>query len=240
MLPNTQLVEASGAQFLVFKGYDLISMQLRTGGYEPEVLEISQRLLKDCADGIVLDIGANLGSYSVPLAKNNPHLTVHAFEPQRIVYYQLCANVVINSLENLHAHNFGISAEAVSLPMQMPDYSQELNIGAFSIDKDVRENEYECTTEGAVERIVLLPLDDGNHKDVRLIKIDVEGHELQVLKGAQETIKANDYPPIIFEAWTWKPWYKERREELFDYVRSMGYVIDTFGENNLAHHPERK
>jgi hypothetical protein len=124
--------------------------------------------------------------------------------------------------------------------LTMPDYASEGNIGAFSIDKEVRENEYECKTEGAKEPLVVFTLDSGAHKNVRLIKIDVEGHELEVLKGAKKTIKDNNYPPIIFEAWTWKPWYQEKRKELFDYLEGLGYEIQQLGQNNLATHRKNK
>ena len=82
--------------------------------------------------------------------------------------------------------------------------------------------------------MAVFPLDDGQHKNVRLIKIDVEGHELEVIKGSYKTLKQNNYPPIIFEAWTWKPWYQEKRKELFEYLQSMGYSIKEMGQNNLA------
>jgi hypothetical protein len=74
--------------------------------------------------------------------------------------------------------------------------------------------------------------------NIRLIKIDVEGHELEVLQGGFETIKRNNYPPIIFEAWTWKPWYQEKRQEVFKYLTDLGYKIQELGENNLAQHPK--
>jgi hypothetical protein len=87
--------------------------------------------------------------------------------------------------------------------------------------------------------MVVFPLDDGQHANVRLIKIDVEGHELEVLKGGIETIKYNKYPPIIFEAWTWKPWYQEKRTALFDYLKGHGYEItEGINSNNLAQHPD--
>ena len=124
--------------------------------------------------------------------------------------------------------------------LTMPDYASEGNIGAFSIDKEVRENEYECTTEGRKEPMVVFTLDSGAHKNVRLIKIDVEGHELEVIKGGIKTIKANNYPPIIFEAWTWKPWYQEKRKSLLEYLEGHGYEIQQLGENNLAQHPKYK
>ena len=239
MLPNCQLVNAFGTQYLVFKGNDLISNALRNGGYEVEVFGIAQKILEKHKDGEVLDIGANLGSFSLPLAKANPHLLFHAFEPQRIVYYQLCGNTVINGLDNVHCHNFGLSNKEERLVLAMPDYTNEGNIGAFSMDEEVRKNEYECQTEGAEEPLVVFTLDSGAHQNVRLIKVDVEGHELEVIKGGIETIKANNYPPIIFEAWTWKPWYQEKRTALFDYLKGHGYEItEGINSNNLAQHPD--
>jgi FkbM family methyltransferase len=239
MLPNCELVNVFGTQYLVFKGRDLISNALKQGGYEVEVFGIAQKILQKHKDGVVLDIGANLGSFTLPLAKANPHLTFHAFEPQRIIYYQLCGNTLINGLDNVHCHNFGLSDERKRFDIELPDYATEGNIGAFSIDKEVRENEYECQTKGKTEPMVVFPLDDGRHQKVRLIKIDVEGHELEVIKGGIDTINGNNYPPIIFEAWNWKPWYQGKREELFAYLKSHGYeIIEGINSNNLAQHPD--
>ena len=239
MLPNCELVNVFDTQYLVFKGRDLISNALKQGGYEMEVFGIAQKILQKHKDGIVLDIGANLGSFTLPLAKANPHLTFHSFEPQRIIYYQLCGNTLINGLDNVHCHNFGLSDERKRFDIELPDYATEGNIGAFSIDKEVRENEYECQTKGKTEPMVVFPLDDGRHQKVRLIKIDVEGHELEVIKGGIDTINGNNYPPIIFEAWNWKPWYQGKREELFAYLKSHGYeIIEGINSNNLAQHPD--
>lgn len=238
MLPNCELVNVFGTQYLVFKGNDLISNALKQGGYEVEIFAIAQKILQKHEDGIVLDIGANLGSFTLPLAKANPHLTFHAFEPQRIVYYQLCGNTLINGLDNVHCHNFGLSDERKRFDIELPDYATETNIGAFSMDKKVRETEYECQTKGKTEPMVVFPLDDGRHQKIRLIKIDVEGHELEVLKGGIDTLHGNNYPPIIFEAWTWKPWYQGKREELFAYLKGHGYeIIEGINSNNLAQHP---
>ena len=238
MLPNCELINCFGNQYLVFKGRDLISNAVRQQGYEVEVFALSHKILEKHQDGVVLDIGANMGTFTIPLAKRNPHLTFHSFEAQRIIYYQLCANTFINGLNNVHCHHRGLSDKRGRLQLVVPDYANETNIGAFSIDEETRKNDYECPTQGATESIILSPLDDGEHKNVRLMKIDVEGHELEVLKGAKKTLKENNYPPIIFEAWNWKPWFEPKRKELFNYINNLGYEITAGGNNNLAQHPD--
>jgi FkbM family methyltransferase len=240
MIPNCELITSMGVQFLVFKGNDLISNALRNGGYEDDLHALSEGILRDKKDGIVLDIGANLGSYCIPLAKKHPHIKFHAFEPQRIVSYQLCANTIINGLENVYPYEIALSNESTSVELITPDYATEGNIGAFSIDLEVRANEYECPTVNTTDRIDVTLLDWMEFENIKLIKIDVEGHELEVLKGGTKTIKRNNYPPIIFEAWTWKPWYQEKRKELFAYLHDLGYNIIELGQNNIARHPNHE
>jgi FkbM family methyltransferase len=238
MLPNCQLIKVDGTQFLVFKGSDLISNHLRKELYEDDIHQLALKLLINEPSGTVLDIGANLGTFCVPLARKIPKLKFHAFEPQRLISYQLCANVIINSLDNVYTYELALSNKDVSIDLEMPNYAAETNIGAFSIDSEVRKNEYECSTVNTTDRIDLIPLDFLTFDNIKLIKIDVEGHELEVLQGGFETIKRNNYPPIIFEAWTWKPWYQEKRQEVFKYLTDLGYKIRELGENNLAQHPK--
>lgn len=228
-------------QFLVFKNNDLISTSLRNGGYELDLHAMSDRILsKHTGYGKVLDIGANLGSYCLPLAKKHPNMEFYAFEPQRIISYQLGANIIINGLENVYINTNALSDKHDRLNPIMPDYAVEGNIGAFSINEEVRSNDYECSSKGEIQEIVTYPLDDFIFTDVKLIKIDVEGHELEVLRGAKLTIEENNYPPIIFEAWTWKPWYKDKRDALFAHIKEHGYNIIEIGENNIARHPDHE
>jgi FkbM family methyltransferase len=240
MLPNCELVKADGTQFLVFKGQDLISNHLKHELYENDIHQLSLKLLINEPAGVVLDIGANLGTFCVPLARKIAKHTYHAFEPQRIISYQLCANIFINSLENVYAYELALSDRDINIDAEMPDYATEGNIGAFSIDEETRKNDYECSTVNTSNKIELIPLDYMNFNNIRLIKIDVEGHELEVIKGGIETIKKNNYPPIIFEAWTWKPWFEPKRKALFEYLEGHGYEIQQLGHNNLATHRKNK
>jgi FkbM family methyltransferase len=231
-LPEIHLATDGDLNYALFKHNDVVSNGVRSGGYEKELQSISSELLGDFTDGIVIDIGANLGSYIVPLAKQHPHLQFEAFETQRIVYYQLCANTFLNRLSNVYAHNVGISNETRITSYVLPNYAEETNIGAFSIDFDTRLKDYEVKSEGVTERMAIINLDSMMYEKVRLIKIDVEGHELQVLLGAEHTLRENNYPPVIFEAWTWK--FPEKRKAVFDHLENLGYTITEIGQNNLA------
>ena len=231
-LPEIQLATDGDLNYALFKHHDIVSNNVRAGGYETELQEESRRLLRGVDSGIVLDIGANLGSFTVPVAKAHPHLQFHSFEPQRIIYYQLCANVFLNRLDNVYCYQYGLSDAEWAEPLVMPDYEKESNIGAFSVDPAVREKDYEVRTEGATEFINCVKLDLLKLTNVRLIKIDVEGHELEALSGAYETLQTNSFPPIIFESWTWK--FPEKRAKLIAYLEDLGYEITNMGQNNLA------
>ena len=231
-LPEIHLATDGDLNYALFKHNDIVSNAVRSGGYEKELQELSSKLLEGHTEGIVLDIGANLGSYVVPLARHHAHLQFEVFEPQRIIYYQLCANIFLNRLSNVYAHNVGLSNEKRITSYILPNYAEETNIGAFSIDFDTRHNDYEVKSEGVTERMIIIPLDSMRYEKVRLIKIDVEGHELSVLLGAEHTLRENNYPPIIFEAWTWK--FPEKRKALFSHLENLGYEITEIGQNNLA------
>ena len=158
-LPEIHLATDGDLNYALFKHSDIVSNHVRAGGYEKELQDLSTKLLAGHTDGLVLDIGANLGSYVIPLAKQHPHLQFDAFEPQRIIYYQLCTNIFLNRLDNVYAHNAGISNETRITSYVLPNYAEETNIGAFSIDFDTRLKDYEVKTEGVTERMPIINLD---------------------------------------------------------------------------------
>lgn len=90
---------------------------------------------------MVIDIGANLGTYSIPIAIDIQKYRgkVIYFEPQRIIYYQLCANIFLNWLENYFAHNQAVGNHDENIEIPEIDYIGNHNIGAFSFDKGYRE-----------------------------------------------------------------------------------------------------
>lgn len=241
-LPRVDIVQAYDIKYMLFDSNDNISRGIRnSGSHDIDVENFSRNILDHYNDGFILDIGANLGSFSVPLALAYPKLNFLSFEPQRIIYYQLCGNIFLNSIKNVNAYNFGLGDFFYSENSVIPNYALEGVIGAFSIDDEVRKaDNYGCPTVGGSQVINVTTLDSLNISNIRLIKMDVEGFELKVIKGALKTLERNNYPCIIFEAWSWG--MHHRRIELFRFLESLGYNIVTLesGSDHVAEHRTSK
>ena len=128
---------------------------------------------------VVLDIGANIGAHTVPLAQlAGPEGLVIAFEPQRILHQILCANLALNSITNTlaYASALGDCVETCKIPLL--DYSRPNNYGGISLDSSL---------EG--ESVPVDKLDNFQLPRVDFIKMDVEGFERKVLEGGSETLK---------------------------------------------------
>jgi FkbM family methyltransferase len=231
MLPPTKIINSNGVKYMLFESPDFITHIVNiTGQFEIELVTATEKAIQG-KGGIVLDIGANLGTYTIPLAARNPHLEIISFEPQQAIYYQLCGNIALNSLENVTAYNIAVGDKEETIELAMPDYTKEDNIGGFSLDPFVKSKT--PTTVGKVRPVDVITIDSMNLDFVQMIKIDVEGLEINVLKGAYETIVRSGYPPIIFEAWTQYDWWEDKKQELFDYIENMGYELSSPYVNNF-------
>lgn len=136
---------------------------------------------------VVLDLGANIGAHTLPLARAvGPTGHVYAFEPQRIVYQTLCANLALNSLTNVHTYMMAIGAEPGVIAVPPLDYTQADNFGGLRLKAGSPAGE-----EVDVVTVDMLPL-----PGCRLIKIDVEEMELDVLRGAVQTLAR--FRPFLF------------------------------------------
>jgi FkbM family methyltransferase len=134
----------------------------------------------------VLDIGANIGAHTVDLSRlAGPEGAVHAFEPQRLMFQMLCANVALNSCANVFTHQ--VAAGAVNGTVLVPPLDPALsnNYGGLSL-LDAKLGE-------TVPRITVDSLD---LRDCQFIKLDVEGMETEALRGAAATIAR--FRPVMY------------------------------------------
>ena len=168
-----------------------------------------------------VDIGAHIGTWSwVCGEKANK---THAFECNNEVYNCLCANIYLKNLSNkVFAHKCGLSNKT---NQKMTYYKRSLDGGGNGLAQ-IHPGDSNAPTD----TVNVFKLDDFNLDNVGFLKLDVEGYEREVLEGAQNTLKINNYPPFVFESW---PPSKEKegvpavklREELFGYINDMGYNI---------------
>lgn len=236
MIPEIEVVTTdNGLHYALFKTRDYISTSIRKyGHFEKRTQELARQFIKE---GVVLDIGCNLGSFTIPLAKEFVNTRFVAFEPQRVVYQQFNANVFLNSLTNVKCHNTGLAEKSMRLMGGVPDYKKCANIGGLTLNFEIEQRRSNTLT-GQFSRWDFLTtydvktLDDFNIRDIDLIKIDVEGMELNVLLGAKQTLEENNYPPIIFECWQ-DEWFEDQRTRLFVFLQEMGYSIQAQQKNNF-------
>ncbi len=241
MLPRVNLVRADAADYLLFSTADAISRTIYSAGsWAPPMLTISSLFLKDIPAPLVLDVGANLGAYAVPLAKEIAPRggTVYAYEPQRIVYYQLCGNTVLNRLDNLHAFNYAVGATDGTVKIPAIDYGQSKNIGGFTLDAQAQAMLNPVAMASAAhDEVPMVRLDSLQLPATPvLIKVDVEGLELQVLRGAVQLLEGSGFPPLLLESWT-LDWFQAQRRALLDYLQSIGYTWYALGDEVIAQHP---
>ena len=193
--------------------FDLISLSFRFGMFwEGGMQPIFDTLLAQ-NDGIVLDIGANIGAHSVYLGK---YRTVWAFEPQRETFNILQTNVSNNGVA-VECFNLGLSNTKGTVEMNRPSI---FNNGGTSIGK-------------GGETIHLRRLDSVWAKHGRpaiaFVKIDVEGHEVEVFEGGVECLHG---VPILFE---------DHDGKATRYLRTLGYAVEKnrfpFSHNDFIARP---
>jgi FkbM family methyltransferase len=159
---------------------------------------------------VVVEVGANIGAHTVPLSRIvGSSGGVLAFEPQRLLFQTLCANLALNSCANVAARQEAIGAKLgeMRVPVLAPD--QPNNFGALTLGTDF----------GHGEPVRIITLDSMQLRACRLFKMDVEGMEVEALRGAVETIRRHR-PALYLE--------NERDEHspaLIALVQSFGYRL---------------
>ena len=147
---------------------------------------------------------------------------------------------MLNRLDNFIAFNKAVGDFDGNIEMPEINYENNVNIGAFSLDKAYREHlNMEQFMKNETTSVPIIKLDSLNVPTApSLIKIDVEGFELNVLKGAENFLEEYRYPPVIFEAWN-LDWFMDNKVKLLNFVNYLGYEISmNIKSEIIAQHPE--
>ena len=158
--------------------------------------DVTIRALTGIDDPVIFDIGANIGTYTTWVAKFFKNGKVYAFEPQREVFQMLCANMAINNIFNVHAHQIGLSDEENYVEVNTVDYEKVGSFAAFSLNHD--PDRYKSTDKKELFKVTTVDkfVEEHQVQKVDFIKIDAEGLDLEVLCGAYNTI--NKFKPDLY------------------------------------------
>lgn len=244
-LPEFDICQTSGGhQFLLTSGPDYISKILRGGAlWRTKEINISQRLLEFTEAPVIYDIGANLGSWTIPVSNYFQHRNgiVYAFEPQRQVYNQLCGNLFLNKLKNCYTFNSAIGDYDGEIDVPVFDPLTDSNMGAVSLDKTVF-SEQRPGSAPPTEKRTINTLDTLNMQHASLLKIDAQGMEADVLRGGKKWIQASGYPYIIFSVWgDYMTSTIEKNKQVFSLLQDeMGYELLQIDDFYVAQHKSNK
>jgi FkbM family methyltransferase len=186
----TEYVEARNKKYVLFKNDCGVTDMTRRGGvYEHYIFDYIREKL-NVQGTTIIDVGANFGFHTLEFADLvGDEGKVYSFEPQRLVYYQLCGNVILNGRDNIYPNNVALSDEKNVLKMENLQYHSDeaINIGNAHLN---------ACTHLAYNMVEVNTLDSFGLENVSVLKIDVQGYEPKVLDGAKETILKNK--PVIF------------------------------------------
>lgn len=167
-----------------------------TGKYDDEMIfKLSNCLKENCT---VLDVGANIGFYSVALGQKVKKLNgrLYAFEPVRSNSNRLVDNIALNQLEkNVLPCNIALGNEEASVEVSMENTNNSTTGNAVIITGDMPDNHFGANSQVSIMRLDTFAKKQ-NINDCDLIKIDVEGAEVMFLQGGKHFICENR--PIIF------------------------------------------
>jgi len=180
-------------------------MEYRSGDYEPETTALIKRIVKE--DWNIVDIGAQVGFFSVLASSLVPKGNVYTFEPSPRWFKKLLNNT--KRYANIHVANVGVDSASGEIE--------------FHVQSD---GFYETHGDVETTKVKVVALDD-YLKGIRidLIKMDIEGAEARALRGMKTVLKENN-PYIIMEV---APKVTDKvgleAQDPLDYLASLGFKL---------------
>lgn len=198
-------------------------MALNLGMYEEEDTLIYSLINENST---CFDIGANVGWFSLHLAKKMSGIQIHAFEPVPVVFNNFQTNLTLNAIDGIYTYNLGFSNQEheqelhfspsmttlSSFKQLFPEQTSKVKCFFTTLDNFVKKNQF---------------------KKIDFLKIDVEGAEFLVIEGAGTTLQ--QYHPVLFlemyEGWTARFGYTP--DNLIQKLLDFDYECFIFCQNKL-------
>lgn len=211
---------------------------LETAAFDPVEVEMAVQILemrrRYHGDGVVaIDCGANIGVHTVEWATAMTGWgSVVAIEAQERLYYALAGNIALNNCFNAICMNAAVSSDNGTMKIPVPDYLTASSFGSLELRERAGNEFIGQAVDYADDKMIVIQkmkLDTLNLPRVDLIKIDIEGMEMEALEGAREMIEKS-CPALLIES------IKADREAIRAWLQERGYRVIDAGINLLAIH----
>ena len=214
--PRTLNVK-QGLQIALPSVVEPVAYHLATNGeYEPDTIKAITTNLSP--EGVFVDVGANVGSICLPVSKRRPDTKILAIEADPLIFQYIRHNIVINKVENCIAENC-CAGESNGNTSFYPAPCEAFGSGSRSGDPSDLHQAPMYMLDSLVKTHGFSTID--------VLKVDVEGWEYLVFKGAEKILTRDPAPVVIFEFNDWA----ERATgfisvgEAQRFLRSLGYSI---------------
>ncbi len=211
---------------------------LESGGFARSEVGAGRQLLElrraHHGDGVVaVDCGANIGVHTIEWARHmDAWGSVIAIEAQERIFYALAGNIALNNCFNARAIHAAVASQDGEMGIPLPDYQRPASFGSLEL-RNTEHTEFIGQevdyAEEKLARVATITIDSLALPRLDMLKIDVEGMELEVLEGAVRSIDTM-HPLILAEH------IKSDATRLTGLLEAAGYRVIPFGINLLAVH----
>ena len=212
---------------------------------ERDDMRIISELLSEREVEVALDIGANVGMFSLELYQEHPDIHYYLFEPIPTTYENLLRTIKLNEVDEgkIQPYNLGMSNIKGSFKFFLPGESEAASLqpidDTFYRKKSDKFGNYNGTSEMKEVECQVTTVDDfvdnNNLCTVGFLKIDVEGNEKFVLKGAERTLRK--FHPLVYCELLRKhaKRFGYNPNDVIAFMKEVGYSCKTVRNSKLVY-----
>ena len=216
------IIHTKNGKYYVPNIIEAIGFELFVNGcYEDGLIDL---IIKETpVNGIFIDIDANIGTISIPVALKRPDIRIVSFEASKNLFQILNENIRLNNIENIIIENYGVfdkDGEILKFQNDLTFFGK----GKVSSNSDVDLNQITSVESITLDSYFLESING-------VLKIDVEGAELNVLKGFQKHLKTSELI-VIYE--DWEDTFSNDMEnsiETSKYLKNLGFDLSYLDNN---------
>jgi FkbM family methyltransferase len=206
-----------GVKLRCYKDSSSASSVIYYGLYEKSMMRFLLSYLRE--DDIFLDIGANIGVYSLLASSKILKGKIYSFEPIPKNYHRLKENIEINHIDNIYPYMLALYCSKGSIEMNISDNDCMASI--------IQEGNNQDNTI-LVETDTLNSMFSSEEMNISLCKLDAEGAELAILQGATHLLEKKSPPVFVIDYYT---------KDLADFMMSYGFSFYKYDEERCCLYP---